>query len=172
MPSRGKRIAVVTLASMVVFGCGVACDRARNSEQPKPAPSSIALAGETSPQPIPGIGEAAQVVVTDTGTYVQIQSARATPGPEFDALFKASGEAYEKGDYKTALAKAEAALAIGPDYQFALMNAATSACKLKDSVKANAYAKRLKGIYPDVVGDICIKSGVTIEGWKPMDAGK
>ena len=109
-----------------------------------------------------------EVHVSTPDGWVQIQTARPSPGPEFDRLSREAGQAYESGDYATALARADAALAMDPEAQGPRSTAALTACKLHDERLANAHARFLRGMWRPAVGDVCIRSGVRLEGWEPM----
>lgn len=109
-----------------------------------------------------------EVHVQSPQGLVRVQTARPSPGPEYERLAHEALEAYTRGDYETAIARAGEATAIDPNYLPAASTGALAACKLHREADANRFARGLTGISRDATGDVCMRSGVRLEGWQPM----
>jgi hypothetical protein len=152
------------VAWLLLAGLVAACEfRSRPDDPPPPAPPPA-----TAAPSLPTGEEGAAVHVGTPDGWVQIATARPSPGPEYERLAREAGAAYERGDYELALERARAATAIDATYMSAASTGTLAACKLHRVADANALARGLQGITRDAAGDVCARSGVVLDGWTPM----
>jgi hypothetical protein len=87
-----------------------------------------------------------------------------TPKHGFALLVDQMNEAFARGDWKGAIAKAEEALEHRPYETEPSLVGAQAACKLKDVKAASAYAAQLSKDERELVVARCAKDGVKLDG--------
>lgn len=136
-----------------------------------PAPRRLATDGPADASPLPTPAEVADskervesehVRSPSHAPYILDNNLQAQP-------LKEARRAMQKGDYETALAAAEDALAVEPDSNNARVMAVMAACSLGSASKAQAHADKLDDMRKSRVAVRCQKFGIEIKGAKPID---
>jgi hypothetical protein len=78
-------------------------------------------------------------------------------------------KSFARGDYPTALARAEDALAVEPDSHSARVVAVMSACAMNDAAVAQAHADKLDDLRKTRVARRCRQYGIMIKNVRPVD---
>ena len=136
-----------------------------------PAPRRLSTDGPADASPLPTPAEVAEskervesehVRSPSHAPYILDNNLQAQP-------LKEARRAMQKGDYETALAAAEDALAVEPDSNNARVMAVMAACSLGSASKAQAHADKLDDMRKSRVAVRCQKFGIEIKGAKPID---
>ena len=81
-------------------------------------------------------------------------------------------DAFHSGDYQTALARSQDALAVDPTSSSSRVLAALSACALGKRATAQAHADKLNDLNKWRVAERCQKFGIEIHGATPVDENR
>jgi hypothetical protein len=138
------------------------------TQAPAPRPLPGAAPADASPLPTPE-------EVAEAKAQVEAEHVRSpSHAPEIldnnlkAQPMRAARVAMRKGDYDSALDRAEAALAVEPDSNAARVMAVMAACNLGNRAVAQAHADKLDDMRKARVAQRCEKFGIELRGVKPV----
>jgi hypothetical protein len=131
--------------------------------------SEMPAAPEPSPLPAPE-----EVVEARARVIDEFERAPNLAPEILDQNYKAkpmrdARKSFARGDYPTALARAEDALAVEPDSSSARVVAVMSACAMNEEAVAQAHAEKLDDLRKTRVARRCRQYGITIKNVRPVD---